>query len=160
MLLTRSQAAVRIFCGQVCFFRDKLWREVHIDSMRAPHILAARDLTCRAEKHLSVVIPDNTGNPVLDANLYDLSRRFCGEHDPDVILQLLATVMNAAASGLENHDLEMMNTSLDELYQAEKMFLPYRNVRKITCFGSARTKPEEPSYKLAVEFGRKAADRQ
>lgn len=126
--------------------------------MKAPHILAARDLTRRAEKHLSIVIPDNTGNPVLDANLYDLSRRFSGEHDPDVVLQMLATVMNAAASGLENHDLEMMNTSLDELYQAEKMFLPYRNVRKITCFGSARTKPDDPSYKLAVEFGRKAAD--
>lgn len=126
--------------------------------MSRPEYLAARDLNSRAERPVTVAIPVCTGNPVLDANLYDLSRRFCGEHDPDTILQMLATVMNAAASDLGEHELEIMNTSLDELFVADKMFHPYRHIRKITCFGSARIKPHEASYKLAVDFARLAAE--
>lgn len=131
---------------------------VHSSIMSRPEFLAARDLNCRAERPVAVSIPVSTGNPVLDANLYDLSRRFCGTHDPDTVLQMLSTVMNAAASELGEHELEIMNTSLDELFVADKMFHPYRNVRKITCFGSARIRPEEDSYKLAVEFARLAAE--
>ena len=114
--------------------------------MKKPEILAARNMNNRAEQSLPAsVIPVNTGNAVLDANLYDLSRRFCGNHSPDEVLQLLATVMNAASSDIEPHDLSMMNRTLNEMFAADKMFMPYRNVRKITCFGSARIQPDDPS---------------
>ncbi|MBQ2814404.1 MAG: TIGR00730 family Rossman fold protein [Akkermansia sp.] len=126
--------------------------------MSKPEFLASRDLNSRAERPSGFTIPISTGNPVLDANLYDLSRRFCGKHDPETILQMLATVMNAAASELGEHELEIMNTSLDELFVADKMFHPYRNVRKITCFGSARTKSHEASYRQAVDFARLASE--
>lgn len=126
--------------------------------MSKPEFLASRDLNSRAERPSGFTIPVSTGNPVLDANLYDLSRRFCGKHDPETILQMLATVMNAAASELGEHELEIMNTSLDELFVADKMFHPYRNVRKITCFGSARTKSHEASYRQAVDFARLASE--
>jgi hypothetical protein len=39
-----------------------------------------------------------------------------------------------------------------------KMFSPYRNIRKVTIFGSARTRPEEPIYSMAREFGKKLAE--
>ena len=127
--------------------------------MKKPEILAARDLNSRAEHHLPASeIPANTGNAVLDANLYDLSRRFCGKHKPEVVLQMLATVMNAADSDIGEHDLDMMNRTLSEMFAADKMFMPYSNVRKITCFGSARIKPEDPSYLQAVDFARRAVD--
>ncbi|MDO5450923.1 MAG: LOG family protein [Akkermansia sp.] len=121
-------------------------------------ILAARDINSRAELHSNLEIPVKTGNAILDANLYDLSRRFCGDKDPDTVLQLLATVMNAAQSGLESHDLEIMNSTLDELFAAEKMFMPYANTRKVTCFGSARIRPDDPIYKLASDFAKLCAD--
>ena len=127
--------------------------------MKKPEILAARNLNSRAEQHLSAsLIPANTGNAVLDANLYDLSRRFCGNHSPDVVLQMLSTIMNAADSGIEEHDLEMMNRTLNEMFAADKMFMPYRNVRKITCFGSARIQPDDLAYKQAVDFARMAVE--
>lgn len=126
-------------------------------TMKKPDILAARDINSRAESHGVPAIPPSTGNPVLDANLYDLSRRFCSEHDPDTVLHMLATVMNAAASPLEEHDLQIMAQSLKEMFAADRMFLPYRNVRKITCFGSARIKEDEPSYRIARDFARLAA---
>ena len=120
--------------------------------MSRPEFLAARDMNSRAEKHTSFSIPVNTGNPVLDANLYDLSRRFCGEHSPDTVLQMLATVLNAAGSPLGEHDLEIMNRAMEEMYRADKMFLPYENRRKIACFGSARIRENDPSYIQARAF--------
>ena len=114
--------------------------------------LAARDINSRAEAHTSFSIPVSTGNPVLDANLYDLSRRFCGEHAPDTVLQMLATTLNAAASQLGEHDLEIMNRSLDEMFCADKMFLPYEHRRKIACFGSARIQETDPCYLQARAF--------
>ena len=120
--------------------------------MSQTEFLAARDINSRAEKHASFSIPVSTGNPVLDANLYDLSRRFCGEHDPGTVLQMLSTVMNAAASNLGEHDLEIMNRAMEEMFRADKMFLPYENRRKIACFGSARIKESDPSYIQARAF--------
>ena len=81
--------------------------------MRQPEFLAVRDINSRAETHTSFSIPVSTGNPVLDANLFDLSRRFCGNHSPDTVLQMLATVVNAAASPLGEHDLEIMNRAME-----------------------------------------------
>ena len=37
------------------------------------------------------------------------------------------------------------------------MFANYRGIRKATVFGSARTKPDHPAYKAAVEFGKQIA---
>lgn len=126
--------------------------------MTTPAHLAARDINSGAESLAPMTIPAGTGNPVLDAYLFDLSRRFSGDHNPDTILNMLDTVMNAATSGaLEDHDLQIMAKSLEELYLADKMFHPYRNIRKITCFGSARTKQDDPSYQIAVDFGSMAA---
>lgn len=125
--------------------------------MEKNQILAARDINSRAEHHIPVRIPSCTGNPVLDANLYDLSKRFNGGHSPETVLQMLSTVMNAAASPLEEHDLQIMNRAIAEMFAADKMFLPFRNVRKITCFGSARIQADDPAYRQAREFARLAA---
>lgn len=134
------------------------WRVMMLGMMSShPKILAARDINSRAEKHVSLTIPVSTGNPVLDANLYDLAYRYGGGHNPETIRQMLATVMNAAMSKLEEHDLEIMNRTIDEMLAADKMFFPYRNVRKVTCFGSARITEADPSYKLAKDFARMAA---
>ena len=121
-------------------------------------ILAARDIDSQAESFRSFSIPVKTGNPVLDANLYDLSRRFSADHDPDTVLQMLSTVMTAASSAdMEEHDLRIMNKSIDEMMAADKMFYPYRNYRKVSCFGSARIKPDDPAYIQAREFSALAA---
>ncbi len=143
----------------ILFSRDKHVQKVHHGIMKQPEFLAAKDINSRAERLTTVSIPASTGNPVLDANLYDLSQRFCGEHSPDTVLQMLATVMNAAQSPLAEHDLQCMNRAIDEMFTADKMFHPYRNVRKITCFGSARIHEGEPSYELSRNFSRLAARR-
>jgi uncharacterized protein (TIGR00730 family) len=55
-------------------------------------------------------------------------------------------------------DVKIVSRALKELRYAFKVFKPYRRQRKVTVFGSARTKPEHPAYESAVRFGQKFAD--
>ncbi len=55
-------------------------------------------------------------------------------------------------------DLRILSRTIKELRYAFKVFTPYRRMRKITVFGSARMKPDHPSYQQAVEFGREMAE--
>ena len=48
---------------------------------------------------------------------------------------------------------QLMNASLKEMRFTGKVFGPYRHVRKVTVFGSARTRPDEPIYRMARRFG-------
>lgn len=54
-------------------------------------------------------------------------------------------------------DLKILSRTLRELRYAFTVFRPYRRRRKVTVFGSARTKPGHPEYETAVELSRKMA---
>lgn len=54
-------------------------------------------------------------------------------------------------------DVKILARVLKELRYAFKIFTPYRQHRKVTVFGSARTKTDHPSYQQSVEFGRRMA---
>lgn len=54
-------------------------------------------------------------------------------------------------------DVKILARALKELRYAFKVFTPYRQHRKVTVFGSARLKPDHPSYQQSVEFGRRMA---
>ena len=54
-------------------------------------------------------------------------------------------------------DVKILARVLKELRYAFKIFTPYRQHRKVTVFGSARTKQDHPSYQQSVEFGRRMA---
>lgn len=55
-------------------------------------------------------------------------------------------------------DLKIVARALKELRYAFKVFTPYRRMRKVTVFGSARTKPDHPAYQASLEFGKKFAN--
>jgi uncharacterized protein (TIGR00730 family) len=55
-------------------------------------------------------------------------------------------------------DVKMLATALRELRYCLKVFAAYRGKRKVTVFGSARTKRDHPAYQAAVQFGKAMAD--
>ncbi len=59
--------------------------------------------------------------------------------------------------GTSRGDLKILNRTLRELRYAFKVFSPYRHRRKVTVFGSARTRPDHPTYLQAFEFGKAIA---
>ena len=51
-------------------------------------------------------------------------------------------------------DLKVINRAVAEFRHAARVFKPYRNVRKVSIFGSARVQRGTPYYASAVELGR------
>jgi len=76
----------------------------------------------------------------------------------DLVREMILTALKAGQEEKEDRaGLKLMNTTLKEMRFTSKVFSPYRDVRKVTVFGSARTKPREPDYKLAQELGKRIA---
>ncbi len=81
-----------------------------------------------------------------------------GIEEPELIREMIIAALKAGQEKQNRADLKLMNTTMKEMRFTGKIFGPYRNVRKITVFGSARTEPDEPIYQMARLFGKKLAD--
>ncbi|MCL2924047.1 MAG: LOG family protein [Trichodesmium sp. MAG_R04] len=66
----------------------------------------------------------------------------------------LSTIANIAGEELERLDWKILVASLQDMENGFKVFHPYRHIRKITIFGSARVSPNNPEYEMAVAFAR------
>jgi len=71
---------------------------------------------------------------------------------------MLTTVLKMFEDGAGVADLKIANSALKEMRYGFKVFAPYREVRKVTVFGSARTAPEHPVSHQAYGFGKRMAD--
>ena len=76
----------------------------------------------------------------------------------DLIALIRESVDKLARDNTSRGDLKILSRTLRELRYAFKVFTPYRTRRKVTVFGSARTRPEEPAFEQAVAFGRTMAE--
>src|SRR5215471_3657848 len=83
-------------------------------------------------------------------------------HQPPSIEQLVQQLRETADKLIRDHaprgDVKLLNTALKELRYAFKVFAPYRQMRKVTVFGSARLPSNNPAYQQAVEFSRRIAE--
>jgi len=68
-----------------------------------------------------------------------------------LIKEMLLTVIRLKDTPLDTLDLKILNRTLRELRYAFKVFSQYRDRRKVSIFGSARTRPGEPDYRLATD---------
>lgn len=100
----------------------------------------------------------STGNSQLDTAITDLLNRAGGTDNQELLHQMMVTVIKLAQDEAERGDLKILNTTLKEMRYSFKAMRPYRRVRKVAVFGSARCKPESDDYKQAVEFSRIIAD--
>jgi hypothetical protein len=70
---------------------------------------------------------------------------------------MIGSLSDLAREGTSVGDLKIANTALAEMAEAFRVFRPYRHIRKVTMFGSARTKPDDPIYILARDLAAKLA---
>ncbi|MEJ2697543.1 MAG: TIGR00730 family Rossman fold protein [Candidatus Sulfobium sp.] len=78
-------------------------------------------------------------------------------HHPEIIRDMIIAALKAGQEEDGRADLKLMNTTLKEMRFTSKIFSRYSDVKKVTVFGSARTGPEEPIYRMARRLGRKMA---
>jgi uncharacterized protein (TIGR00730 family) len=81
-----------------------------------------------------------------------------GIRRPEYVRELIIASLKAGQEDDESADLKLMNTTLKEMRFTSKVFGPYRNVRKVTVFGSARIQPGDRLYEMAKLFGKKIAE--
>ncbi len=100
------------------------------------------------------VQPDMPGGPAPRNRIEPVGGQ---ERIADLITMLKETVDKMAADQVSRGDLKIINRTVRELRYAFKVFAPYRRNRKVTVYGSARTKETDPAYKQAVAFGQAIA---
>ena len=102
--------------------------------------------------------PYTTGDPKIDARIADLLGPFGEDMKRRLLTELMTSVYRLGKDRASTIDLKILNTALKELRYAFGVFRPYRQIRKVATFGSARVSPQHPAYSMAQEFGRLMAE--
>jgi hypothetical protein len=91
--------------------------------------------------------------------LTDVLPRLDGaRRDEQLVREMVETSLKLLRDGTSLGDIKILNASLRELRYAFKVFAPYRAVRKVSLFGSARTPPTAPAARAAHDFAKRIAD--
>jgi uncharacterized protein (TIGR00730 family) len=101
----------------------------------------------------------STGDDDLDRRLSALVAELdLAPIDARSTYELLVTAIRMAGEPLSRLDRKLINASIKEMRYAFNVFSKYRDRKKVSVFGSARTPPGDPNYLLAKEFGLRMAE--
>jgi len=102
----------------------------------------------------------NLGHDALDQRVAELVRDVGAPAESAEFLEEAVTaILKMGQDGADRWDAKMARTALKEMRHAFRMFAQYRDVPKVTVFGSARLQPGTPVFEMARRFGEKMADR-
>ncbi|TCJ23962.1 TIGR00730 family Rossman fold protein [Microbacterium sp. PI-1] len=69
--------------------------------------------------------------------------------DRRLVMRMLRTAILLGEDGADRLDLKIASAALAEMRDAFRLFAPFRGVPKVTVFGSARTRQDDPLYLTA-----------
>jgi uncharacterized protein (TIGR00730 family) len=72
--------------------------------------------------------------------------------------RFITTVTELVIGPSSSLDIKIASAAIEEMSRAFTMFAPYRDVRKVSIFGSARTTPDSPIYALTAATAKALAD--
>jgi len=78
--------------------------------------------------------------------------------DGDLVGEIIANGLKLLRDETNRGDMKLINKSFKEIRYALRVFAPYRDVRKVSIFGSARTPESHEDYVAASNFGKAMAD--
>jgi uncharacterized protein (TIGR00730 family) len=80
-----------------------------------------------------------------------------GIRRPEIVREMIIASLKAGQEDDGGADLKLMSASAKEMRFTAKAFRPYSHIKKVTVFGSARTRPEQEVYGMARLLGRRLA---
>ena len=95
------------------------------------------------------------GDKIIDDLIDELAKRSGSSKIEQLLREILTTAVKLGKESNDRGDLKLANNALKELRYSFKIFSPYRDVKKVIIFGSARSKKTSAEYKMAEEFARK-----
>ena len=71
---------------------------------------------------------------------------------------IVSNSLRCQSDELDILDLKVISRAMAEFRYAACVFKPYRDIRKVSMFGSARVPSDSPYYQMAVDLGRQLAE--
>jgi len=99
------------------------------------------------------------GDKVSDGLIDELVKKVGCTECEDLLREILTTAVKVGLESADRGDLKLINNTLKELRYSFKIFTPYRNIKKVIIFGSARAKKTSREYGMAEEFTRKLTEK-
>src|SRR5208337_4853677 len=96
-----------------------------------------------------------SASPELQARVQELIRFKGGGHNEAEVADIIENALKLLTDVRDTGDVRVIQTALRELRYSFRLFAPYAGRRKVSIFGSARTRPGKLEYQQAVEFGHK-----
>ena len=93
-------------------------------------------------------------NPTHKRLIQELLDSLSDYQHTDLLREVLVTVVKLAEQDARRGDVKILRTAVKELRHAFRVFDAYRGIHKVSIFGSARTSPEHPNYRMATDFAR------
>ena len=78
------------------------------------------------------------GDEAIDSLISELSKKSCSTETEYLLREILTTAVKLGKESSDKGDLKLVNNALKELRYSFKVFSPYRDVKKVIIFGSAR----------------------
>jgi len=101
-----------------------------------------------------------TGSEELDQQILALVDATAVGRDRDLVFEMIVTALRMGREEVDRGDLKLVNAALKEMRYSFLVFEPYTHVPKVSIFGSARTRQDDPDYVMARDFGRAMAEQQ
>ena len=101
-------------------------------------------------------MPYDLGNPELDARLRELVAAASENDNQDLIAELATTVLKLHRDGASRADLKLINTAIKEMRYSNLVFSRH-DEPKVTIYGSARLKKDNPNYQITERFAAEIA---
>ena len=99
------------------------------------------------------------GDKNIDNLINELAKSCCSADTEHLIHEIITTAVKLGKESHDKGDLKLVNNALKELRYSFKVFAPYRSVKKVIIFGSARSKNTSAEYKMAEEFTKSLTDK-
>jgi len=103
-------------------------------------------------KSSSVIAKHENKLNSLDHNIEQLIEAAGISDQRQLFKEMISMIVGLASDGTNQGDLKQFKRVMREIKDANQVFAPYRGIKKISVFGSARTQPTSPSYKAAHRF--------
>lgn len=113
------------------------------------------DFTGGVVSNVACSFVGSTGQRDLDEKIMLLASELASVSDSCLLAEMFTTAVRMARGNTEIGDFKLANRALREMRESNEVFHPYRNIRKVSLFGSARTRADEPEYVTGVAFAHK-----
>jgi uncharacterized protein (TIGR00730 family) len=100
-----------------------------------------------------------TGNKEVDQKIDTLISEVGVKDTTGLARDIVISSVKIAMESQDLYDLNLVNAALKEIRYGFKVFSAYRDTRKVLIFGSARSRPSSPEYKMAKSFAARMCKR-